>query len=70
MTVLDPRKPWYPFSTHCGHQSRLARPPPNEEGHVRLQSSQDYMTALKSLIDQWCEQRRFRHLAAMRHSGD
>jgi len=30
-----------------------------------FQSNQDFMAALSSLIDQWCEQRRLRQLAAV-----
>jgi hypothetical protein len=30
-----------------------------------FQSNQDFMAALGSLIDQWCEQRRFHQLAAV-----
>jgi hypothetical protein len=32
---------------------------------VSFQSNQDFMAALKSLVNQWCEQRRYRHLAAV-----
>ena len=32
---------------------------------MSFQSNQDYMAALTSLIDLWCEQRRLRHLAAV-----
>jgi hypothetical protein len=30
-----------------------------------FQSNQDFMAALGSLLDQWCEQRRYGHLAAV-----
>lgn len=32
---------------------------------MSFQSNQDFMAALRSLVDQWCDQRRFRHLAAV-----
>jgi hypothetical protein len=32
---------------------------------VSFRSNDDYVAALRSLIDQWCEERRLKHLAAV-----
>jgi hypothetical protein len=32
---------------------------------MSFQSNDDFMAALRSLLDRWCEQRRYRHLAAV-----
>jgi hypothetical protein len=32
---------------------------------MSFQSNQDFMAALRLLLDQWCDQRRHRHLAAV-----
>lgn len=32
---------------------------------MRFQSNQDFMAALRSLVDEWCEKRRYHHLAAV-----
>jgi hypothetical protein len=36
-----------------------------EEGGVSFQSNQDFIAALASLVDRWCEERRLEHLAAV-----
>ena len=32
---------------------------------MSVQSNQDFMAALRLLLDNWCDQRRYRHLAAV-----